>query len=187
MGLTESRSESESGNYDQLDLTGLFEVLEKPLMAYAIRLVSDRATAQDLVQEAFLRLYSIFDEIEKPRPWLYRTVYNLAMNVYRKRKKLVYLEDQVKDSRRAFLEHGEVPLDPDSYIQYQEVIDFIMSQMSSLDERAKKVVELKFQNDFSYKQISQQMGISVSNVGYILHHAIKDLGARLKKGGFWDE
>lgn len=187
MGLTESQTESEPVNYDKLDLAELFEVLEKPVMAYAIRLVSDRGTAQDLVQEAFLRLHPIFDQIEKPRPWIYRTVYNLAMNVHRKRKKLVHLEEQEKDHQKAFHERGEVPLDPDSYIQYQEVIDFVMVQVNNLDDRAKKVVELKFQKDFSYKQISQQLGISVSNVGYILHHAIKDLGETLKKGGFWDE
>ena len=109
------------------------------------------------------------------------------MIIHRKRKKLVHLEDQEKEQARSFHDSGEVPLDPDSYIQYQEVIDFVMVQVDNLDDRAKKVVELKFQKDFSYKQISEQLGISVSNVGYILHHAIKDLASTLKKEGFWDE
>lgn len=187
MGLSEANPESPPVDYDKLDLAQLFEVMERPIMAYAIRLVQDRGTAQDLVQEAFLRLHPVFNEIEKPRPWIYRTVYNLAMNVHRKRKKLVHLEDEERDHLKAFHDKGVVPLDPDSYIEYQEIIDFIMAQVRTLDDRSRKVVELKFEQSFSYRQISEQLGISVSNVGYILHHAIKDLASTLKKEGYWDE
>ena len=74
MGLTETQTEEEPINYDILDLAELFEVLEKPVMAYAMRLVTDRGTAQDLVQEAFLRLHPNFNQLEKPRPSIYRTV-----------------------------------------------------------------------------------------------------------------
>ncbi len=184
MALTESESPEGRINYDVLDLAGLFEVLEKPVMAYAIRLVRDRETAQDLVQEAFMRLYPLFDEIEKPRPWIYRTVYNLAMNVHRKRNRMVHLDEREREHAQRFVENGEAPLDPESYMHYQEVIDFLMQRVSELDDRTRKVVQLKFEKDCSYKQISDQLGISVSNVGYILHHAIKDLAATLRKEGF---
>lgn len=184
MALTESEQPAEVIDYDQLDLTGLFEVMEKPVIAYAMRLVSDRETAQDLVQEAFMRLHPIFDEIDKPRPWIYRTVYNLAMNVHRKRRKLVHLDHQEQAFAEKFIESGEAPLDPDSYMQYQEMIDFVMSQVARLDERSRKVVQLKFEKELSYRAISEQLGISVGNVGYILHHAIKDLAETMKKEGF---
>lgn len=184
MALTESESAGEAINYDTLDLAELFEVLEKPVMAYAVRLVRDHGTAQDLVQEAFMRLHPVFNEIEKPRPWIYRTVYNLAMNTHRKQKRMIKLDDQERDQLKRFEEFGEAPLDPDSYMQYQEVIDFLMLQVKNLEERTRKVVELKFEKDFSYRQISEQLGISVSNVGYILHHAIKDLAGILRKEGF---
>ena len=52
----------------------LFAALESPLLNYALRLASDRAIAEDLVQEAFMRLHAQFDEVREPRRWLYRTV-----------------------------------------------------------------------------------------------------------------
>jgi DNA-directed RNA polymerase specialized sigma24 family protein len=42
---------------------------------------------------------------------------------------------------------------------------------------------LKFEEDMSYRQIAEKTGLSVSNVGYVLHHAIKSLAVELKKIG----
>jgi RNA polymerase sigma-70 factor (ECF subfamily) len=42
---------------------------------------------------------------------------------------------------------------------------------------------LKFDEDLSYKEISERTRLSISNVGYLLHHALKDMAAELKKTG----
>ena len=47
--------------------------------------------AQDLVQEAFIRLHAQTKVIERPKPWLYRTVHNLAISHHRERSKIVPL------------------------------------------------------------------------------------------------
>jgi RNA polymerase sigma-70 factor (ECF subfamily) len=58
----------------------LFTALESPLLSYAVRLSGDAGAAEDIVQEAFMRLHAQFDEVREPRRWLYRTVHNLALN-----------------------------------------------------------------------------------------------------------
>ena len=58
----------------------LFAALESPLLSYALRLMGDREVAEDLVQEAFMKLHTQFAEVREPRRWLYRTVHNLALN-----------------------------------------------------------------------------------------------------------
>ena len=70
----------------------LFEALESPLLAYAIRFVGELGAAEDLVQEAFMRLHAQFDEVREPRKWLYRTVHNLALNHRRDLAKIVPLD-----------------------------------------------------------------------------------------------
>ena len=47
--------------------------------------------AEDIVQEAFMRLHAQFDEVREPRRWLYRTVHNLALNHRRQAGKIVSL------------------------------------------------------------------------------------------------
>src|SRR5262245_60478661 len=72
-------------------IEALFAALESPLLAYARRLLREPAAAEDAVQEAFMRLHSQFDEVCTPRPWLYRTVHNLALNHQRSAGKIVPL------------------------------------------------------------------------------------------------
>jgi len=52
----------------------LFTALESPLLSYAVRLSGDAGVAEDIVQEAFMRLHAQFDGVREPRRWLYRTV-----------------------------------------------------------------------------------------------------------------
>ena len=69
----------------------LFTALESPLLSYALRLAGDAGVAEDIVQEAFMRLHAQFDEVREPRRWLYRTVHNLALNHRRQAGKIVSL------------------------------------------------------------------------------------------------
>ncbi|HEY2952173.1 MAG TPA: RNA polymerase sigma factor, partial [Verrucomicrobiae bacterium] len=70
----------------------LFAALESPLLSYAQRLLGERTPAEDMVQDAFMKLHSQFAEVREPRRWLYRTVHNLALNHRRKTGKIVPLE-----------------------------------------------------------------------------------------------
>ena len=66
----------------------LFQALESPLLNYALRLADERGAAEDIVQEAFMRLHAQFDEVREPRKWLYRTAHNLALNQRRDASKI---------------------------------------------------------------------------------------------------
>src|SRR6187397_2834774 len=70
-------------------IEALFAALESPLLSYALRLVADRGAAEDIVQEAFMKLHAQFNEVHEPRRWLYRTVHNLALNHQRRARKIV--------------------------------------------------------------------------------------------------
>jgi RNA polymerase sigma-70 factor (ECF subfamily) len=55
--------------------------------------------------------------------------------------------------------------------------------LETLDERSRELIRLKFNDELSYRDISARTGISVSNVGYILHHALKTIGDELARTG----
>jgi RNA polymerase sigma factor (sigma-70 family) len=162
-------------------LEALFVAYEGPLLRYAYRLVQDRDISQEIVQETFMRLHANIDQVEKPRPWLYRTVHNLAVNHHRSGQKIVPLE---------FEEEGgglQVPIDgamrPDEQIERLEAIEQTRRCLQTLDPRGRELIRLKFEEDLSYQQMSQRTGLTVSNVGYILHHALKHLASELENMG----
>src|SRR3984893_17779741 len=77
----------------------LFSALESPLLSYALRLVGQLSAAEDMVQEAFMKLHAHFDQVNEPRRWLYRTVHNLSLNHRRDAAKIVALDVTGNESK----------------------------------------------------------------------------------------
>jgi len=164
-----------------LSLDSLFQTLESPLLVYAMGLVRSDEMAQDLVQEAFLRLHARFHEVESPRPWLYRTVHNLAMNHHRRRVREQPVELAREGDTDAAL--ASTKLMPDEQLERIEAIGLARLQIERLPEREREVLLLRFEEDLSYRQISERTGLTISNVGYLLHHSLKAISGELEKAG----
>ena len=162
----------------------LFTALESPLLSYALRLVGERALAEDTVQEAFMKLHAQFAEVREPRRWLYRTVHNLALNHRRQERKIVPLEPVTALGESGFTPDTTDPEPlPDEQIIRWEGIGLVRLSLVALDERSREVVRLKFDEDLSYKQISERTGLTTGHVGYLLHHALKSIAAELARAG----
>jgi RNA polymerase sigma factor (sigma-70 family) len=164
-------------------LEELFVALESPLLRYARSLAASEEMAEDLVQEAFMRLQVQFAQVQSPSSWLYRTVHNLALNQRRTDKRLVSLEpapDQVTAISSDLLDVHPLP---DEQIAAREAASLLKFNLKNLDECSQEIIRLKFTENLSYKEISERTGLSVSNVGYLLHHSLKSLAADLTRAG----
>src|SRR5205814_2980924 len=88
--MPETKADDADVNNAPLDsIESLFAAHESALLAYAQSLVRQNEAAQDIVQEAFMRLHAEFDSVRQPQAWLYRTVHNLALNHVRAGRKIV--------------------------------------------------------------------------------------------------
>lgn len=167
-------------------IESLFKVLESPLLGYAARLLGGADEAQDVVQEAFLRLHRQFEDVRDRRGWLYRTVHNLSINHRRDERKIVLLtQAHSDDGARSVAVDDAVDLQPlpDEELVRREGISLVRSALQNLDLRNRDLIHLKFQERLSYKQISERTGLTVSHVGYLLHHALKSLAVQVAKAG----
>jgi RNA polymerase sigma factor (sigma-70 family) len=159
----------------------LFLALESPLLSYALRWLAIEARRRTLVQEAFMKLQAQFKEVREPRRWLYRTVHNLALNHRRQGGKIVPLEANARDS--AATETADpLPL-PDEQIVRSEGIGLVRLSLETLDERSRELIRLKFNENLSYKEISERTGLKTGHVGYLLHHALKTVAEELARNG----
>jgi RNA polymerase sigma-70 factor (ECF subfamily) len=149
------------------------ELHERPLIRYATWLLGDLESARDVVQETFLRLCR-----EDPArveghvaPWLFTVCRNLALDA---RKKAGRLET-------ASLDHDQVAVacDLDERHDARQALGRILEVLETLPSHQREVVHLKFQSDLSYKEISEITGLSVSNVGFLLHTAVRAIRSRL--------
>ena len=164
-------------------LEGLFADLESPLLGYALRLAGEREAAEDIVQEAFMKLHGQFNEVREPRRWLYRTVHNLALNYRRKAGKVIPLDLPVAGEGQVSIEATDPQPLPDEQIARWEGIGLVRLSLATLDERSRNLVQLKFTEGLSYQEMSSRTGLSVGHVGYLLHHALKSLAGELARNG----
>jgi RNA polymerase sigma-70 factor (ECF subfamily) len=166
----------------------LFAALESPLLSYALRFTGELALAQDVVQEAFMKLHVEFEQVQQPQRWLYRTVRNLALNQRRDAARIVSLDapfasGAAADGRNSIADCADPTSIPDEQIIRLEGIGLVRLGLETLDERSREVVRLKFNDELSYKEIAARTGLTIGNVGFILHHALKTIAAELAKTG----
>lgn len=156
------------------DLTDLLRRFELPLLQYATRILGDRDRARDVVQETFVELQrSSRQQLDHaPAKWLFTVCRNRALNVCRKEKRMTYLDEEILDR-----EPGGEP-QPNERIEHDEAKGFLLRIVATLPPRQQEVLQLKFQNDLSYQEISEITKLSVNHVGVLIHTALKTLRAR---------
>lgn len=147
------------------------ELHERPLIRYAKWLLGDLESARDVVQETFLRLCR-----EDPgrlerhlAPWLFTVCRNLA------------LDARKKAARMSTLDNHEFPVacDLDERHDARQALARIRNVLEKLPGNQREVVYLRFHCDLSYKEISEIAGLSVANVGFLLHTAVRAIRSQL--------
>jgi RNA polymerase sigma-70 factor (ECF subfamily) len=160
----------------------LFTALESPLLHYALRLMREREAAEELVQEAFMKLHTNFARVSEPRRWLYRTVHNLALNQQRHAGKTISLSTMA-DAQTECAELVDPQPLPDEEIARWEGIGLVRLTLDNLDARSRELIHLKFTEGLSYQEMSARLGLTEGHVGYLLHHALKAIADELARNG----
>src|SRR5207248_4353306 len=161
-------------NADSKRMQVLLRRFEIPLLQFATRITGDRERARDVVQETFVKFQNngAFQSPE-PATWLFTVCRNGALNVCRKERRMQYVDEELIEAR----ESGRQPM-PFERLEEQEATGFLLKILGTLPPRQQEVLQLKFQNDLSYQEISEITQLSVSNVGVMIHNALKTLRQR---------
>jgi RNA polymerase sigma-70 factor (ECF subfamily) len=170
------------------------EALERLLERYgrriyqlAYRMAGNEADANDLTQEAFIRVYRAFRRIDPQADldrWLYRIVTNLYIDMLRRRPKvrLESLDAPIVTARGDEMAR-EVPderADPAAAVLDAQLDADIQRALGALSVALRMVIVLSDIEGQSYEEISQTLGIPVGTVKSRLHRARRMLQQRLR-------
>lgn len=158
-------------------LPAIFAAEESGLLRYAISLVRRRTVAEELVQETFLRLHQVWEQVENPRAWLYRSLRNLALNHLRDHGR----ESEAIDDRLPA--EGSLPVEQ---LGRDEAVGTVRLLLAELPAPDRDLLQLKYHENLPYAEISRRTGLGVGNVGYRLHHLLKALADGLRRAGIED-
>jgi RNA polymerase sigma factor (sigma-70 family) len=153
---------------------GAFARHHAPLLRYAARLMGDPDRAQDIVQDTFAKLLA-----QPPgrldghlAEWLFTVCRHRALDVLRKEGRMTSLDALPADALPA--DSGPPPA---AALERSETHAALLRHIGRLPPNQQEVVRLKFQNGFSYQEISRITALSVTNVGFLLHTAVRRLRA----------
>ncbi|MBC8504295.1 MAG: sigma-70 family RNA polymerase sigma factor [Anaerolineales bacterium] len=147
----------------------------------ALRALSDPQDAEDLSQEAFIRVWKALPRFRRKsrfQTWLYRIVMNLCYNrLPRLRKELSELGDEVVD----FLEDSTSMHSPVAALDAEELRGYLHEKIDALPESQRLLITMRFQKDLSYAEISEIVGIPLGTVKTGIFRARKQLLEALRQ------
>ena len=132
---------------------------QRRLYNLAGRLTGDREEAEDLAQEALVRAYVAlprFRKGERFSPWVYKIAVNLCINYLRRRKTLVALNDQAP-----FVDRSPTP---EQSLERGETQATVQKAILALPEQYRAVILMRHQQELSYSEIAEALGLPLGTV-----------------------
>ncbi len=152
----------------------LFERYYKPLVLFAFDILEDNDTAEDIVQELFLKLWK--KEYYKKvldtsfSSYLFGAVKNAC---YNREEKIDILKNKKELNDFDILEQEVTMLNED-------LVKELKTEIDNLPERTKEVIYMVFLNKMKYKEVASELNISVNTVKTLLRNGLNQLRAVFK-------
>nr|WP_276358065.1 RNA polymerase sigma factor SigW [Cohnella sp. YIM B05605] len=171
---------------DQRAFAELVSMYKDKLYHLAYRMIGNRQEAEDVVQDAFLRVFKNldrYDENQKFSTWIYRIATNLCIDRLRKRRN-VYSLDSESSEHEGLDGYAMLPSDertPESELLLSETQKIVQEAMDTLPAKYKGVMVLRYMQDLSLQEISDVLGMPVTTVKTRVHRGREFLRKKLER------
>lgn len=150
----------------------------RALQRYVRRRVGSSAAAEDIVQEAYARTYQQGEAVGQPKAFLYVTARNLAHNASRHQR--IAATDTVADidETGACFDEGRSP--EDTLIADEEA-RLLQQAVERLSPQCRAAFKMKLFQEYSYRQIADELGISVKTVEKHIAKGLRETHAFMRR------
>lgn len=161
---------------------------QRPVFSLVYRMVRDRALAEDLAQETFVRVFNSLDSYDpayKFSSWIFKIANNLAIDHLRKRKfdtlsihgsPHADSPEQEEETRITLKARGETP---EAYVEHRELGSHIERAIGELRPEYRTAITLRHLEGYSYEEIAKIMDVPLGTVKTYIHRARSELKERL--------
>ncbi len=161
---------------DKSALEYLFKKYYTYLCAYSARFVDGPELAEEIVQEVFVKLWEKHSEIvirTSIKAYLFRSVHNFAINQYHQQK--------VRDNYKLHVEETRLFDEVHEQLVGQELEEGLQKAMGKLPEKRRQIFELSRMQGLKYKEIADQLNISIKTVEGQISKALIQIRENLKE------
>lgn len=172
-----------SGNKDAI--SQLIESHRKKVFDYVMMMVKDGDTADDIVQETFIKVVRFIDErryTDNGRflSWVMRIAHNQVIDYFRQNKH----ENKITESDAGFDLLGTVKFSSKTVeddIVADQIKDDVRRLIEHLPDEQKEVVKMRYYEDLSFKEIAEQTGVSINTALGRMRYALINLRKMIKE------
>ncbi len=161
---------------DESAFESLVDLYRSQVVGMVYRYLGDAARAEDIAQEAFLRIYRArksYKPLAQFKTWLYRIVYNLVVNEANARKRNAALSlERLRGAEEGtfFLEDENAPI-PEKELERAELLAKVREAVLDLPEKQRMALVMNKYHDMPYVEVAEAMGLSVAAVKSMLFRA----------------
>jgi RNA polymerase sigma-70 factor, ECF subfamily len=169
----------------------LFARYEAAVRCHLVGIVRDRDSAEDLLQEVFLRVWTHGEQWDGRGPfkvWLLRVATNFGLNQLRsmKRRREQTIEAPVEtiadeDSQIPGWMYEAADSQPEMALELAERRGLVRRLVDDLPEEKREVIRLLFAAEMDTREVAERLGIPQGTVRSRLHHARKRLAREWKE------
>ena len=169
---------------DEKALRELYEMTSSKLYGVAVRVVTNREWAEDVLQEAFINIWKIAGDykatLSPPMAWMALVVRSRGLDFLRRRAseradRMQELDDVISDTVA-----GDSP-NPMDVAQASEQAIALHNCLSQLDNKQREVVSLAYMRDMSHGELAEQLKLPLGTVKTWIRRALMQLRGCMAK------
>lgn len=157
----------------------LYDRHARALLRYFHRMLwKDKAKAEDFTQDFFMKIVhnpKSFDPSKKFTTWMYSVAHNMCKNEYRKQELRKHTDYESVEYTLA----GEEGESFSKRIDRKAFMRLLFDELETLDENHRTTFLLRYEEQFSIKEISEVLGCSEGTVKSRIFYTLRKLAARL--------
>lgn len=158
-----------------------------PSVNFIYRYVHDRALAEDLAQEGFLRVYQRLDRYDAGRKfssWFFQVLRNITIDYLRVNRLRTSSLDELEQQGRPTKAIDAESVSPEDAAQQTELAGALNEALARLRPEYREVVVLRYQEGLTQPEIADTIGLPTGTVKTYLHRARKELAEILARSGW---
>ena len=147
---------------DEKSLEVLFGRYLKPIYSFAYRYVGGGQDAEDITQEAFVKVWrnlKKFDQSKSFKTWIFSIAKNTAIDFLKKKKSIPFSEFKNEEGENMLTETLADPSPlPNKLLERSSITQMINSAIEKLSPKYRMVLFLRYNDHFNFREIAESLG-----------------------------
>lgn len=159
----------------------------RSILFHVRSLIVDKESCYDVAQEAVLQMFTHIHQLREPaafRGWMHQIVRTTCAEHNRKYLSAMQKVGTSEEAEQLDeIEDDDIHLDPEAVTMANLEGKHLFAIVNELPEQYREILAQRYYDDLSYKEISEVLGISMSNVGMRLQRATEALRKKIGEAG----